>query len=117
MGRAATKGSLYLFDEPTTGLHPDDIQKLVLALHRLVDEGHSVVVVEHNVDVIKCADWVLDLGPGPAEEGGRVVVEGPPETIAQESRQPHGTFFCRLRCVRDTFLLLLASTGSDSLCR
>ncbi len=92
LGHRTAQGMLYLFDEPTTGLHPDDIRKLVLALNRLVDEGHSVVVVEHNIDVIKCADWVLDLGPGPAADGGRIVVEGPPETIAQDSKSHTGHF-------------------------
>ena len=92
LGNAAIKGTLYLFDEPTTGLHPDDIRKLVLAFNRLIGEGHSVLVVEHNMDVIKCADWVIDLGPGPADEGGRIVVEGPPEAILQDSRSHTGLF-------------------------
>jgi excinuclease ABC subunit A len=79
---SATHRILFLFDEPTTGLHFDDVRLLVGAFQRLVEAGHSVVVVEHNLDVIKCADWVLDLGPEAGEGGGRIVVQGPPEVVA-----------------------------------
>ena len=75
-------GALFLFDEPTTGLHFDDVRLLLQVFQRLVDAGHSVVVVEHNLDVIKCADWIIDLGPDAGEEGGRLVAQGPPETVA-----------------------------------
>jgi excinuclease ABC subunit A len=81
LGRPSTGKTLYLLDEPTTGLHFDDLKKLVGVLHRLVDLGNTVLCIEHNLDVIKTADWVIDLGPEAGEAGGRIVAEGPPETI------------------------------------
>jgi excinuclease ABC subunit A len=83
LGRPNTGKTLYVLDEPTTGLHFDDIRKLLEVLHRLVDLGNTVIVVEHNLDVIKSADWVIDLGPEAGEAGGRIVTEGTPEwTVA-----------------------------------
>lgn len=84
--------TLYLLDEPTTGLHMDDIKKLVDVLQRLVDRGNTVVVIEHNLDVIKCADWVIDLGPEGGDGGGRVVAVGTPEEIAQNPSSYTGLF-------------------------
>jgi excinuclease ABC subunit A len=79
----AKKGTLFLFDEPTTGLHFDDIAKLMRSLRKLLDAGHSLVVIEHNLDVIRAADWLIDLGPEGGSAGGLVVAEGPPEDVRQ----------------------------------
>ncbi len=84
--------TLYLLDEPTTGLHMDDIKKLIDVLQRLVDKGNTVVVIEHNLDVIKCADWVIDLGPEGGEKGGQIVAVGTPEEIAQNPSSYTGMF-------------------------
>lgn len=89
------KGNLYLFDEPTTGLHFDDIQKLINALNRLVDQGHSLLVIEHNMEVIKSADWLIDLGPEGGKYGGEIVAEGPPEELAKLKRSHTGRYLKR----------------------
>jgi len=83
---------LFIFDEPTTGLHFDDIEKLLACLDRLVAAGHSVVLIEHNMDVVKTADWVIDLGPEGGEDGGQVVAAGPPEKVAKDRRSHTGRF-------------------------
>jgi excinuclease ABC subunit A len=83
LARPSTGRTLYVLDEPTTGLHFDDIQKLLDVLNRLVDLGNTVIVVEHNLDVIKTADWIIDLGPDSGPAGGRIVVEGTPEDVAK----------------------------------
>ncbi|HEU4650603.1 MAG TPA: ATP-binding cassette domain-containing protein, partial [Croceibacterium sp.] len=92
LSRRATGQTLYILDEPTTGLHFEDVRKLLEVLHRLVEQGNTVVVIEHNLDVIKTADWVLDLGPGGGVNGGKIVVEGTPETVAAEPRSFTGQY-------------------------
>jgi len=92
----ATGEMLYLLDEPTTGLHLDDVKKLLLVLHRLVDAGNTVVLVEHHLDVVRAADWVVDLGPEGGEEGGEIVVEGPPEIVAQTPGSYTGKFLAEI---------------------
>jgi excinuclease ABC subunit A len=82
LSRRATGKTLYILDEPTTGLHFEDVRKLLEVLHRLVEQGNTVVVIEHNLDVIKTADHVIDLGPGGGVNGGRIVVVGTPEDVA-----------------------------------
>lgn len=92
LARVATGRTLYILDEPTTGLHFADIQNLLHVLHRLVEVGNTVIVIEHNLDVIKTADWIIDLGPEGGDGGGTIVAEGPPEHIAQQDASFTGAF-------------------------
>jgi excinuclease ABC subunit A len=80
--RARRGHTLYILDEPTTGLHPADVELLMRQLHQIVDAGNTVVVVEHDMDVVAGADWVIDLGPGAGDQGGTIVVAGTPEQVA-----------------------------------
>jgi excinuclease ABC subunit A len=86
LSKRQTGRTFYVLDEPTTGLHFDDVRKLLAVLERLVDLGNTVVVIEHNLDVIKTADWIVDLGPDGGEHGGRVVAEGTPEEIVRSKK-------------------------------
>jgi excinuclease ABC subunit A len=92
LGRADTGKTFYILDEPTTGLHFDDIKKLLAVLTRFTEQGNTVVVIEHNLDVIKTADWIIDLGPEGGDEGGRVVVAGTPEEVAGHPASHTGRF-------------------------
>ena len=92
LSRRDTGKTLYVLDEPTTGLHFDDVRRLLQVLQRLVDAGNTVLVVEHNLDVIRAADWLLDLGPEGGAGGGRVVAEGPPEAVAKVRASFTGRF-------------------------
>jgi excinuclease ABC subunit A len=89
-------GTLYVLDEPTVGLHMADVERLVHVLHRLVDVGNTVVVIEHNFDVIAEADWIVDLGPDGGDGGGRIVARGTPERVAREGRKS-----CTARYLRE----------------
>jgi excinuclease ABC subunit A len=92
LGKSATGHTLYVLDEPTTGLHFADIHNLLNVLNRLADLGNTVLVIEHNLDVIKCADWIIDMGPEGGEGGGRVVAAGTPETIVQTPKSYTGQY-------------------------
>ena len=96
LSKRDTGNTLYILDEPTTGLHFHDIQQLLIVLHRLRDHGNTVVVIEHNLDVIKTADWVVDLGPEGGAGGGRIIATGTPEDIAQSNDSPTGHFLKKL---------------------
>jgi excinuclease ABC subunit A len=96
LARVDTGQTLYLLDEPTTGLHFDDIRLLLEVLNQLVDRGNTVIVIEHNLDVIKTADWIIDLGPEGGEAGGRILATGTPEEIAALSDNHTGRFLARV---------------------
>jgi len=96
LSRRSTGQTLYILDEPTTGLHFEDVRKLLEVLHALVEQGNSVVVIEHNLDVIKTADWIIDLGPEGGVKGGEIVAVGTPETVAKEPRSFTGAYLAPL---------------------
>jgi excinuclease ABC subunit A len=90
LSKRQTGKTLYLLDEPTTGLHFDDVKKLLDVLHRLTDLGNSIIIIEHNLDVIRNADWLIDLGPEGGEDGGRLVAQGTPEQVARVKKSYTG---------------------------
>ena len=96
LSKRDTGRTLYILDEPTTGLHFHDIEQLLQVLQRLAEDGNTVVVIEHNLDVIKTADWLIDLGPEGGHRGGEILVTGTPEQVAKEKRSHTGRFLARL---------------------
>jgi excinuclease ABC subunit A len=100
LSRRATGDTLYILDEPTTGLHFEDVRKLLEVLHALVEQGNTVVVIEHNLEVIKTADYVIDLGPEGGNAGGRIIAAGTPEEIAQTPGSYTGQYLARVLAPR-----------------
>ena len=98
LARVDTGKTLYLLDEPTTGLHFEDIRRLLSVLSRLVDKGNTVVVIEHNLDVVKCADWIVDLGPEGGTGGGQIIATGTPEEVARDDQSYTG------QCLQDVLV-------------
>ena len=96
LSKRATGRTIYILDEPTTGLHFEDIRRLLEVLNRLVEQGNTVVVIEHNLDVIKTADWIIDMGPEGGDQGGLIVAEGTPETVAKNKKSHTGRFLARV---------------------
>lgn len=93
LGKGAVKErALFIFDEPTTGLHFHDIQKLLQSFQALIEKGHSIIVIEHNLDMIKCADYVIDIGPDGGKNGGNVVATGTPEEIVKNKKSITGLY-------------------------
>jgi excinuclease ABC subunit A len=92
LAKRSTGRTLYILDEPTTGLHFEDVRKLLEVLHELVDQGNTVVVIEHNLDVIKTADWLIDIGPEGGDGGGEIVAVGTPEEVAAVERSHTGRY-------------------------
>jgi len=89
MEQGVSGATLYVLDEPTVGLHMADVERLIRVLHRLVDAGNTVVVIEHNLDVIADADWIIDLGPDGGDAGGRIAAQGSPESLARTPARSH----------------------------
>jgi excinuclease ABC subunit A len=96
LARRSTGKTLYILDEPTTGLHFEDVNRLLGVLNALVDTGNTVLVIEHNLDVIKCSDWLIDMGPEGGSGGGTVIATGTPEHVAKETRSHTGAYLKRI---------------------
>jgi excinuclease ABC subunit A len=106
LAKRATGKTLYILDEPTTGLHFDDVAKLLHLMHGLVDRGNTVVVIEHNLDVIKTADHVIDLGPEGGDGGGRIIATGTPEQVAKAKGSPTATYLKKMLAVQPVLRLV-----------
>jgi excinuclease ABC subunit A len=96
LSKRSTGKTIYILDEPTTGLHSDDIKRLLSVLDKLVDAGNTVVVIEHNLDVVKSADHIIDLGPEGGDKGGRIIALGTPEEVARNTRSHTGFFLSKI---------------------
>jgi excinuclease ABC subunit A len=107
--KRSTGRTVYVLDEPTTGLHFEDVRKLLIVLHSLVEKGNTVIVIEHNLDVIKTADWIIDMGPEGGSGGGKVVVTGTPEQVAQHTTSHTARF---LKPLLETSGVKSASLGT-----
>ena len=96
LSKRSTGKTVYILDEPTTGLHFDDVKKLLEVLQRLVDAGNTVIVIEHNLDVIKTADWIIDLGPEGGDRGGEIIAQGTPEEVSENNISYTGQFLKKM---------------------
>ncbi len=96
LSRRSTGSTFYILDEPTTGLHMYDVSKLIDVLQKFVEAGNTVLVIEHNLDVIKCADWIIDLGPEGGDGGGKIVAEGTPEQVAENPESFTGQYLAKV---------------------
>jgi excinuclease ABC subunit A len=112
--KRATGRTLYILDEPTTGLHFHDVAKLLDVLHSLVETGNTVVVIEHNLEVIKTADWIVDLGPEGGDGGGEIVAAGSPEAVAKEKRSYTGAFLAPVLARRDARAAARGKKGMEA---
>ncbi|MDC0541806.1 excinuclease ABC subunit A, partial [Paracoccaceae bacterium] len=100
LARRSTGRTLYILDEPTTGLHFEDVRKLLEVLHELVETGNTVIVIEHNLDVVKTADWIIDIGPEGGDGGGEIVAFGTPETVAKNTKSYTGHYLKSMLALR-----------------
>jgi excinuclease ABC subunit A len=114
LSRVSTGQTVYILDEPTTGLHFADINMLLTVLNQLVDKGNTVIVIEHNMEVIKTADWIIDLGPEGGDDGGKIIAEGTPEQLANDRRSYTGVYLKKELSNWNDYLRQNQSTGSSS---